>query len=383
MRNFFLCLVLWLATPAWAHSLENRVCAAAPASVEKMTSSQKLCLSFVMALGKVPEAMTGEVLALLTPENLTAMSALTSVWMGSQGVPGVGQAVDAALLTLGVVLMTVQTADLSNALWEYARQSHGAQRQEDLEAAADHLARAIALVGVDVVTLVLTKKVAGRGKQSPPAEPPLRPATPPGTPHIGNPAQVSLPASVHMAADGSGRARSPPSLSSERSVSKNHRLVQVEAWRKPKLMADGRIVPYSGTRNPPHPIPNLGRNRAGKAVTDGKHTVRFDKDGFPEFETRFETLLGDSHMGSGKKELHFRSANQDLFSAIKRTPHLAQELGLSPAEVEALAHAIEAPAGYTWHHHQDVGRMQLVPFDAHRLATPHTGGMAIWGGGHR
>src|SRR5690242_13388939 len=105
MRNVFLCLVLWLAAPAWANSLEDRVCAKAPASVEDMAGSQKLCLSFVMALGKVPEAMTGEVLALLTPENLATMGALTSIWIGSQGVPGVGQAVDAALLTLGIVLM--------------------------------------------------------------------------------------------------------------------------------------------------------------------------------------------------------------------------------------------------------------------------------------
>ncbi|HSP79831.1 MAG TPA: HNH endonuclease [Myxococcaceae bacterium] len=54
-----------------------------------------------------------------------------------------------------------------------------------------------------------------------------------------------------------------------------------------------------------------------------------------------------------------------------------------PAEVEALARSAEPPPGYTWHHHQDVGRMQLVSFEAHRMATPHTGGMAIWGGGHR
>ncbi|HZH79629.1 MAG TPA: HNH endonuclease [Archangium sp.] len=30
----------------------------------------------------------------------------------------------------------------------------------------------------------------------------------------------------------------------------------------------------------------------------------------------------------------------------------------------------------------DRGRMQLVKFEEHRLATPHTGGMAIWGGGY-
>ncbi|WP_436006733.1 HNH endonuclease [Knoellia sp. LjRoot47] len=34
------------------------------------------------------------------------------------------------------------------------------------------------------------------------------------------------------------------------------------------------------------------------------------------------------------------------------------------------------PAGYTWHHHQDVGLMQLINRDVHR-ATGHTGGFSL------
>ena len=30
----------------------------------------------------------------------------------------------------------------------------------------------------------------------------------------------------------------------------------------------------------------------------------------------------------------------------------------------------------TWHHHQDTGRMQLIPFDIHDL-TGHIGGMKL------
>jgi RHS repeat-associated protein len=36
----------------------------------------------------------------------------------------------------------------------------------------------------------------------------------------------------------------------------------------------------------------------------------------------------------------------------------------------------ETPEGYTWHHHQDRGRMQLVETDAH-AKTGHTGGFSI------
>jgi A nuclease of the HNH/ENDO VII superfamily with conserved WHH len=35
------------------------------------------------------------------------------------------------------------------------------------------------------------------------------------------------------------------------------------------------------------------------------------------------------------------------------------------------------PKGYTWHHHEDTGRMQLVDTKIHKT-TAHTGGYAIW-----
>nr|WP_147635543.1 HNH endonuclease [Risungbinella massiliensis] len=34
---------------------------------------------------------------------------------------------------------------------------------------------------------------------------------------------------------------------------------------------------------------------------------------------------------------------------------------------------------YTWHHHQETGRMQLVYSAIHNKGKPHTGGHRIWG----
>ena len=36
----------------------------------------------------------------------------------------------------------------------------------------------------------------------------------------------------------------------------------------------------------------------------------------------------------------------------------------------------KTPTGYTWHHHHNVGWMQLVPTDIHD-AVKHTGGVAV------
>ncbi|WP_053066403.1 HNH endonuclease [Archangium gephyra] len=163
--------------------------------------------------------------------------------------------------------------------------------------------------------------------------------------------------------------------------SDKHRLQSVESWRKPQFTEDGRIIPYKGSRSPAEPITNLGRNRAGQAVTDGQRTIRFDENGFPEFKTKFEALLDDIHIGSRSRPGHYRAANQKLLKAIEEDPTLARELGLSRSSIESLKTSVRAPDGYAWHHHQDVGRMQLVPDGDHLLANSHTGGMAIWGGG--
>ena len=181
------------------------------------------------------------------------------------------------------------------------------------------------------------------------------------------------PGALAMASQGTDGGGDAPS---------RYRLPVIESWRKPRFTEDGKILPYKGTRNPPTPITNLGRNRAGQTVTDGKHTIRFDKDGFPEFNSKFETILDDVHIGSGKSSAHQRAANTRLYRAIEQDPTLAKELGLSPSDVSKLSKTDYAPIRYTWHHHQDVGRMQLILREEHRLATPNTGGMAIWGGGY-
>jgi hypothetical protein len=188
------------------------------------------------------------------------------------------------------------------------------------------------------------------------------------------------PSALLMANQGmsnAGGGDSPPSAPAPAS---KYRLTSIESWRKPRFTEDGRLLPFKNTREPASPIPNLGRDRAGKTIAQGEHTLRFDKDGFPEFDTKFEHLLESSHIGSGRFLAHRKASNEKLFAAIEKDPSLAKTLGLSRPQIDDLLKSDSAPPGYVWHHHQDVGRMQLVSVKQHRLANPHTGGMAIWGG---
>ncbi|MFY0575445.1 restriction endonuclease fold toxin-2 domain-containing protein [Cystobacter fuscus] len=168
-----------------ANSLPEALCGTASVPVAQMAASEKLCRSFALGLVGVPDATLREARVLLTPENLAAMSALSGIWMASQGVPVVGEGVDAALATLGIILLASQVAELSNALWQYASLAATAQSLEQLRAASAHFARAVALVGVNIVTFILTTQVSSRaGRQSPPREPSLKPATQGGPLHV-------------------------------------------------------------------------------------------------------------------------------------------------------------------------------------------------------
>jgi hypothetical protein len=99
---------------------------------------------------------------------------------------------------------------------------------------------------------------------------------------------------------------------------------------------------------------------------------------FPVFDSNFNVMIAeDLYLESD--DVHFGVANDTLYQAIAENPNLANELGLSQSDLQALANG-QTPEGYTWHHNEEPGRLQLVDEEAHDQ-TGHTGGRAIWGGG--
>ena len=166
-------------------------------------------------------------------------------------------------------------------------------------------------------------------------------------------------------------------------ASKNH-----DAWRRPKT--NGKTVnPYSGTRPPddaPITITNYDQRGQTQTLTgedDVNYTVTRDRKGFPVF-TIFETYISDEYIGTGDKKSHFKAANLRMKTLLTQNPTLAEKLGLTSAQVGFFmrkAPADRSPPNLTWHHHQDVGKMQLVNKEKHKTFR-HTGGMAIWGGGN-
>jgi hypothetical protein len=97
MRIILCCLGLLFSAPAFASAVEDGLCHARPQPVEKMERSEKLCRAFVRAIGKLPGETMREVQALLSPESLALMGTMTTAWVGSQGIPVLGQTVSLAI----------------------------------------------------------------------------------------------------------------------------------------------------------------------------------------------------------------------------------------------------------------------------------------------
>lgn len=195
MKGIAFCLCLLLAVPAAANSVDAALCRTTSLPVARMDSSEKLCRSFARALTVLPGAMTQEARVLLTPETLTLMGTLTAAWVGSQGVPIVGQAVDAALLSLGVTLLISETGVLGECLWRYVNLAKGARSEADLDEASAYLARALSIVGINVVAFILTKKAMAKAPRGPPS----------------SPGEFALPQGGRIAESAIGRAASPAS----------------------------------------------------------------------------------------------------------------------------------------------------------------------------
>ncbi|KGX90209.1 DNase/tRNase domain of colicin-like bacteriocin [Pontibacillus halophilus JSM 076056 = DSM 19796] len=99
---------------------------------------------------------------------------------------------------------------------------------------------------------------------------------------------------------------------------------------------------------------------------------------YPVFESNYSAIL-PQEVYLESDDIHFRMANDSLYEAIQQNPNLASQMGMNVEDVNRLAVG-DTPEGYTWHHNETPGVMQLVDEDVHEN-TGHTGGRVMWGGG--
>ena len=105
--------------------------------------------------------------------------------------------------------------------------------------------------------------------------------------------------------------------------------------------------------------------------------IVFTEKGMPIFDDimKIEVRLDLTISVIKDRKLHFKSATKQLHSLIE-SGKVDKSL-FSPLQLTDIYSDSIKIRGYTWHHHQDFARMQLVPEDIHK-ATGHIGGFELW-----
>lgn len=97
---------------------------------------------------------------------------------------------------------------------------------------------------------------------------------------------------------------------------------------------------------------------------------------FPEFDSAFDANIPEDKFNAKDRE-HIAMCNAQLKDAVENDPDLKAKF--TEEQLEQIANG-DTPDGYTWHHTEEPGKMQLVDTATHQ-GTGHTGGRVIWGGG--
>ena len=97
---------------------------------------------------------------------------------------------------------------------------------------------------------------------------------------------------------------------------------------------------------------------------------------FPEFESTKDVKL-PKELEQATDAEQFRECNKQLKEAVSKDEKLKEKFDAE--QLEQIENG-DTPDGYTWHHAEEKGKMQLVDSETH-AKTGHTGGKVIWGGG--
>lgn len=99
---------------------------------------------------------------------------------------------------------------------------------------------------------------------------------------------------------------------------------------------------------------------------------------FPKFDSVFSCMLDEDNLQGSDME-QFSDCMKKLREAVDSDPELASKF--SVRQLEQIHDTSETNvSGYTWHHNEQAGKMELVKTSDHGPSN-HTGGKSIWGGG--
>ena len=127
-------------------------------NVAELNNVEKLTEAVTRSASALPQEIASELLAIFTPATLATMVSVFAVYIAAHSV-GIGQAMDIGMLIAGGIFFGLDAFTIFKDIAGFAN-AVNAETESDLDKAGQHLASAIAKIGVDAVMTLLTKKVA-------------------------------------------------------------------------------------------------------------------------------------------------------------------------------------------------------------------------------
>jgi hypothetical protein len=149
-------------------SVRTRSNVPGPTSVVTLSLDAKLREVLIRAAARLPGEAGDQLLALVSPESIMIMAGTLLAWAGSH-LFGVGEIVDAILLAVGFITLGASVITGGKELALFASCTVSAQSGAELEAAAEHLATAVATLGIaTIMTVLMVKNAHGVATRRPP-----------------------------------------------------------------------------------------------------------------------------------------------------------------------------------------------------------------------
>lgn len=125
--------------------------------VAHLNLQSRLEIVLTKAAALLPADVGQQLLAMITPQALATMAGIVVVWAGAHFF-GIGEIADIILLVVGWVAVGGVALEAGKKLYDFAIKTNNACNETDLDLAAQDLADAITLIGVNTVLAILLKK---------------------------------------------------------------------------------------------------------------------------------------------------------------------------------------------------------------------------------
>jgi hypothetical protein len=119
-----------------------------------MTLQERLAATLKRTLPKLGPEARAQLEALIEPQALAIMATVLAAWVVSHAF-GIGEIIDIVVIVLGAAAIGWAVFNGVDHLYEFAKGVYSGRTDGDFELAADHLAKAIGILGIQAVLAIL------------------------------------------------------------------------------------------------------------------------------------------------------------------------------------------------------------------------------------